>query len=56
LPVGTYNSDDTVTLGAPPTWVKRMTDRIDSAVSGAIARLGRPATPAPTKQTGLRKR
>jgi serine/threonine protein kinase len=56
LPVGTFNSDDTVTLGAPPTWVKRMTDRIDSAVSGAIARLGRPATPAPTKQTGLRKR
>ena len=56
LPFAAFNSDDTVTLGPPPTWVKRVTDRIDSAASGAIARLRRPATPAPTRQTGMRKR
>jgi serine/threonine protein kinase len=56
LPFPAFNSDDTVTLGAPPTWVKRATDRLDSAVSGALARLWRPATPAPTKHTRMRKR
>jgi serine/threonine protein kinase len=56
LPFALFNSDDTVTLGPPSTWAKRVTDRIDSAVSGAFARLWRPATPAPTKHTGMRKR
>jgi serine/threonine protein kinase len=67
LPLASFNSDDTVTLGSPTTWVKRVTDRIDSAVSGAFARLRRPATPAPTRrvrpatpaptrQPGMRKR
>jgi serine/threonine protein kinase len=56
LPFGSFGTDDTVTLGAPSTWVKRMTDRIDSAVSGAFARLGRPAAPEPPGQSGLRKR
>ena len=55
LPSAAFNTDDTVTLN-PPTWMKRVTDRIDSAASGAFARLRRPATPAPTRQTGIRKR
>jgi serine/threonine protein kinase len=55
LPVPAFNSDDTVTL-RPATWVKRVTDRIDSAISGAFARFGRPSTPVPTRQTGMRKR
>jgi eukaryotic-like serine/threonine-protein kinase len=57
LPFPSFNTDDTVTLGAPPpTWVRRVTDRIDSAISGAFARLGRPSTPAPPRPTGIRKR
>jgi serine/threonine protein kinase len=56
LPFPSFNSDDTVTLGAPSTWVRRVTDRIDSAISGAFARIGRPSAAAPTKQTGMRKR
>ena len=56
LPVGAFNSDDTVTHGSAATWMKRVTDRIDSAVSGAFARLWRPAAPAPTRPTGMRKR
>jgi serine/threonine protein kinase len=56
LPSSSFNSDDTVTLGAPPTWVRRVTDRIDSAISGAFARFGRPSAAAPTRQTGMRKR
>jgi len=55
LPLAAFNSDDTVTLN-PPTWMKRVTDRIDSVASSAIARLWRPATTAPTRQTGIRKR
>jgi serine/threonine protein kinase len=55
LPVPSFNSDDTVTLG-PTTWVRRVTDRIDSAMSGVFARLGRPNAPAPTRPTGMRKR
>jgi serine/threonine protein kinase len=54
-PIPSFNSDDTVTLEAP-TWVKRVTGRIDSAISGALARLGRPTTPVPNKETGIRKR
>jgi serine/threonine protein kinase len=56
LPVPSFNSDDTVALGAPPTWVKRVADRIDSAISGALARLGRPSALAPNRPTGMRKR
>jgi eukaryotic-like serine/threonine-protein kinase len=55
LPVSAFDSDETVTLSAP-TWGKRIADRIDSAISGAISRLGRPSTSAPTKETGMRKR
>jgi serine/threonine-protein kinase len=55
LPIPSFDSDDTVTL-SPPTWVRRLTDRIDSAISATFGRLGRPPTPAPTRQTGMRKR
>jgi serine/threonine protein kinase len=55
LPISSLNSDDTVTLN-PPTWVRRMTDRLDSAISATFGRLGRPPAPAPTRQTGMRKR
>jgi eukaryotic-like serine/threonine-protein kinase len=55
LPVPSLNSDDTVTLN-PPTWVRRLTGRIDSAISATFGRLGRPPAPAPTRQTGMRKR
>jgi serine/threonine protein kinase len=54
-PVPSFNSDDTVTL-SPPTWVQRTTDRVDSVISAALARLGRSFTPVPTRQTGMRKR
>jgi len=64
LPGAAFNSDETVTLAPPSTWIKRVTDRIDSAVSGAFTRLWRPATPTPTRhatpsaprQPGMRKR
>jgi serine/threonine protein kinase len=56
LPVGAFNSDDTVTLKAPGTWMRRVTDRIDSAVSGAFARVRRPAAQNPPAPTGVRKR
>jgi serine/threonine-protein kinase len=56
LPVSSGDTDETVTLSVSPTWGKRIADRIDSAISGAIARLGRPSTSAPTKETGMRKR
>ena len=56
LPTSSFNSEETVKMGAPSTWVKRVTDRLDSAISGAFARLGRPSTVAPTRQPGIRKR
>jgi len=56
LPFAVFNSDDTVTLEPPPGWVKRVTDRIDSTVSSAIARVKRSARTVPTRQTGMRKR
>ena len=58
VPIPSFeNDDETVTLGVPPTtWGKRIADRIDSAISGAIARLGRPSTSDPPRQTGMRKR
>ncbi|MGH9144882.1 MAG: serine/threonine-protein kinase [Vicinamibacterales bacterium] len=55
LPVGAFNSDDTVALKAP-TWMRRVTERLDSAVSGAFARVRRPASPDPSAPTGARKR
>ena len=51
-----FNSDDTVTLEPPPTWVKRVTGRIDSAVSGAFARVGGPPPRPRPRPTGMRKR
>ena len=54
-PAASLASDDTVTL-SPPTWVKRVSDRIDSAISGVRARLGRSSPSVPTTPTGLRKR
>jgi serine/threonine protein kinase len=56
LPVGEVNTDDTVTLEPVATWVQRVTGRIDSAVSGAFARVKRPADPNPSTPTGVRKR
>ena len=56
LSAASFDDDETVTLGMPPTWGRRIVDRIDSAISGAIARLGRPSTSASTRQRGMRKR
>jgi serine/threonine-protein kinase len=56
LPVGDVNTDDTVTLEPVATWVQRVTGRIDSAVSGAFARVKRPSDPNPSTPTGERKR
>jgi serine/threonine protein kinase len=56
LPVGDINTDDTVTLEPVATWVQRVTGRIDSAVSGAFARVKRPAAQTPPAPTGVRKR
>jgi len=50
-----FNTDDTVAL-SPPTWLRRVTDRIDSAISGVFTRLGRSSVPVRTKQTGMHKR
>jgi serine/threonine protein kinase len=54
-PASGFNSDDTVTLEAP-TWVRRVAGRIDSAISGAFARFGRPSASVSTRTTGIRKR
>ena len=54
-PAGSTNTDDTVALN-PPTWLRRLTDRIDSAISGAFTRFGRSSAPVQTRQTGTRKR
>jgi serine/threonine protein kinase len=56
LPVGDINTDDTVTLEPVATWVQRVTGRIDSAVSGAFAKVKRPAAQNPPTPTGVRKR
>jgi hypothetical protein len=56
LPVPSLDDEETVTLSVAPTWGKRIAGRIDSAISGAIARLGRPSTATPIKETGTRKR
>ena len=56
LPIGAVNTDDTVTMGSPSTWRTRVTSRIDSAVSGAFARVWRPAAQNPPTPTGVRKR
>jgi eukaryotic-like serine/threonine-protein kinase len=55
LPAGPLRTDDTVTL-SPPTWVRRVSGRIDSAFSAARTRLGRSSPSASTRQTGTRKR
>lgn len=55
LPLPSFNSDDTVIMGAPLTWMQRLAGRVESAIAGALARLGRPAAPAPTNHTGMRK-
>jgi len=49
-----FNSDDTVSM-TQPTWMRRVADRIDAALSGKFARLWRPAPPA-VRQSGIRKR
>jgi serine/threonine protein kinase len=56
LPIGAINTDDTVTLEAPQTWVQRVTGRMDSAVTGAFARLRRPAAQSAPPRSGSRKR
>ena len=56
LPAGAFNTDDTVTMKAPSTWVQRVTDRLDSAMSGAFARVRRQAAQNPPGSTGIRKR
>jgi serine/threonine-protein kinase len=50
-----FNSDDTVSM-TPRTWMRRVADRIDSAVTGRLARFWRPAPPALPRQSGTRKR
>jgi serine/threonine-protein kinase len=56
LPIGAINTDDTVTLEAPSTWVKRIAGRIDAAVSRVFGRLRRPAAQNPPAPAGARKR
>jgi serine/threonine protein kinase len=56
VPAGAFNSDDTVTMKAPTTWMQRVSGRLDSAMSGAFARVRRPAAPNPPGSTGTRKR
>ena len=51
-----FNPDDTVSMTPPRTWIRRVADRIDSAVSGRFARLWRPVPPALPPQSGIRKR
>jgi predicted lysophospholipase L1 biosynthesis ABC-type transport system permease subunit len=55
-PVSSFDSDETVTLGVPATWGRRIAGRIDSAISGAIARLGRHSPAASTRPGRARKR
>ena len=55
LPAGALGADDTVTL-SPPSWVQRVSDRIDSALSAARTRFGRSAPSPPTRRTGAPKR
>jgi serine/threonine-protein kinase len=52
---GSHNTDDTVALRRP-TWLRRVTDRIDSAISGAFSRLGRSSAQVQPRPTGTRKR
>ena len=56
LSAASFDDDETVSLGMPRTWGRRIMDGIDSAISGAIARLGRPSTSASARQRGMRKR
>ena len=56
LPVPPFNSDDTVTIDAPRTWMQRVAGQVESAISGAFSRLGRSSTLAPSNRTGIRKR
>jgi serine/threonine protein kinase len=51
---GSFNTDETVALSRP-TWLRRVTDRIHSAISGAFTRLRRVSSPSQTRQTGARK-
>jgi len=56
LPGGAaLNTDDTVAL-SPPTWLQRLTDRIDSALTGAISKVVRPSAQTQPRQTRTRKR
>lgn len=59
LPIGAVNTDDTVdtlTLNAPSTWVKRVADRIDTAISRVFGRLRRPGAQNPPAPAEARKR
>jgi serine/threonine-protein kinase len=56
VPVAALNTDETVVLGPPTTWVKRAMQRVASVVSSVFARLWPPATSAPTNQPGMHKR
>jgi serine/threonine protein kinase len=55
VPVGVFSTDDTVAMKAP-TWVQRVTGRLDSAMSGAFARVRRQPAQNPPGSTGIRKR
>ncbi len=55
LPMGGIRTDETVSM-APPTWMRRMTGRMDVVVSGALERLRRSALPRASRSAGLRKR
>jgi serine/threonine protein kinase len=55
LPAGAFNTDDTVAMKAP-TWMQRVSGRIDSAMSGAFSRVRRPAAHNPPGSAGTRKR
>ena len=55
LPISSFNGDDTVSLEAP-RWTRRLRDRINSAISRAVGRLGRPAARMWTRRSGMRTR
>jgi serine/threonine-protein kinase len=55
-PGNTGSLDDTVTL-SPPTWFRRVSERIDSVFSAARTRVGgKPTLSAPRKQSGMHQR
>jgi serine/threonine-protein kinase len=56
LPVTAFKSDETVVLEPPTTWLKRVTQRLDSTISSVFSRFWPSAPSASTNQPGMHKR